>query len=60
MYRQGFWLYRGISKEMSLPGKKIAVIGLGYVGLALAALCAKKGYQVVGLDANEQVVSIVI
>jgi UDP-N-acetyl-D-glucosamine dehydrogenase len=42
---------------MSLPDKKIAVIGLGYVGLPLAALCAKKGYQVVGLDANEQIVA---
>ena len=42
---------------MSLSGKKIAVIGLGYVGLPLAALCAKKGYPVVGLDSNEQIVA---
>jgi len=42
---------------MSLFDRKIAVIGLGYVGLPLAALCAKKGYRVVGLDANEQVVT---
>jgi UDP-N-acetyl-D-glucosamine dehydrogenase len=42
---------------MSLSDKKIAVIGLGYVGLPLAALCAKKGYQVVGLDYNEQIVA---
>jgi UDP-N-acetyl-D-mannosaminuronate dehydrogenase len=41
---------------MSLPGYKVAVIGLGYVGLPLAALCAKKGYTVVGLDAKESVV----
>jgi UDP-N-acetyl-D-glucosamine dehydrogenase len=41
---------------MSLTEKKIAVIGLGYVGLPLAALCAKKGYPVVGLDAKEAVV----
>ena len=41
---------------MSLPGYKVAVIGLGYVGLPLAALCAKKGYKVVGLDAKESVV----
>jgi UDP-N-acetyl-D-glucosamine dehydrogenase len=41
---------------MSLPGYKVAVIGLGYVGLPLAALCAKKGYPVVGLDAKESVV----
>lgn len=42
---------------MSLPGHKIAVIGLGYVGLPLAALCAKKGYQVAGLDAKESIVA---
>ncbi len=42
---------------MSLPGNKVAVIGLGYVGLPLAALCAKKGYPVVGLDAKESIVA---
>ena len=42
---------------MSLSDKKIAVIGLGYVGLPLAALCAKKDYQVVGLDSNRQTVA---
>ncbi len=36
--------------------KKIAVIGLGYVGLPLAALCANKGYQVIGLDTNRAAV----
>ncbi len=41
---------------MSLSGLKVAVIGLGYVGLPLAALCAKKGYPVVGLDTKETVV----
>jgi nucleotide sugar dehydrogenase len=42
---------------MNLLDKKVAVIGLGYVGLPLAALCAKKGYQVVGLDANKKIVA---
>lgn len=42
---------------MSLFDRKIAVVGLGYVGLPLAALCAKKSYQVVGLDSNEQTVA---
>ncbi len=40
---------------MSLTRRKIAVVGLGYVGLPLAALCAKRGYQVVGLDANADI-----
>lgn len=33
--------------------KKVCVVGLGYVGLPLAALCAIKGHQVIGLDTNE-------
>jgi UDP-N-acetyl-D-glucosamine dehydrogenase len=41
---------------MNLAEKKVAVIGLGYVGLPLAALCAKQGYPVLGLDAKEAVV----
>lgn len=33
--------------------KKIAVIGLGYVGLPLSRLAAKKGYKVIGIDIDE-------
>jgi len=36
--------------------KKICVIGLGYVGLPLAALAAKKGYLVAGFEKNSAVV----
>lgn len=32
--------------------KSVAVIGLGYVGLPLALLAAKKNYHVVGIDAD--------
>jgi len=42
---------------MRVADKKVAVIGLGYVGLPLAALCAKRGYPVIGLDAKEAVVA---
>ncbi len=42
---------------MSLTDRSIAVIGLGYVGLPLAALCARSGYPVVGLDSSERVVA---
>jgi UDP-N-acetyl-D-mannosaminuronate dehydrogenase len=42
---------------MNLSERKVAVIGLGYVGLPLAALCAKRGYQVLGLDAKESVIT---
>jgi len=34
----------------------VCVVGLGYVGLPLAALCAKKGYEVIGLDVDQNVV----
>ncbi len=34
---------------------KVAVIGLGYVGLPLACLCSTKGHQVIGLEADRKV-----
>ncbi|NOT37411.1 MAG: nucleotide sugar dehydrogenase [Saprospiraceae bacterium] len=40
-------------KEIEKKEKKIAVIGLGYVGLPLALLFARK-YKVVGFDINEK------
>ena len=43
---------------MTLLDKKVAVIGLGYVGLPLAALCAKKGYPVIGLDSKATTVEL--
>ncbi|MCP4875502.1 MAG: nucleotide sugar dehydrogenase, partial [Gammaproteobacteria bacterium] len=43
---------------MNISEYKVGVIGLGYVGLPLAALCAKRGYQVLGLDAKESVVAL--
>lgn len=36
---------------------KICVIGLGYVGLPSAALIAKAGYEVIGVDVNKELVS---
>jgi len=38
--------------KMSIKNKKIAIIGLGYVGLPLAVEFAKKGYKVLGYDIN--------
>ena len=43
---------------MDVKNKKIAVIGLGYVGLPLASLCAVKDYQVVGFESNQKIVGI--
>jgi UDP-N-acetyl-D-mannosaminuronic acid dehydrogenase len=39
--------------------QKVAVIGLGYIGLPTAALIASRGTQVVGIDTNEDVVRTV-
>jgi UDP-N-acetyl-D-mannosaminuronic acid dehydrogenase len=36
-----------------MPREKVAVIGLGYVGISLAALLASKGYDVVGIDISQ-------
>ena len=35
------------------------VVGLGYIGLPTAAVLAKAGHQVIGVDVNAQVVSTV-
>ncbi|WP_223550100.1 nucleotide sugar dehydrogenase [Aestuariivivens sp. NBU2969] len=42
---------------MNIKAQKIAVIGLGYVGLPLAVEFSKKGFQVVGFDIDEDRVS---
>lgn len=39
--------------------KTVAIIGLGYVGLPLACLCAKKGFNVFGIDTNPKLVESV-
>tara|TARA_B100000242_G_scaffold273048_1_gene226367 strand:+ start:4883 stop:6271 length:1389 start_codon:yes stop_codon:yes gene_type:complete len=36
----------------------ISVIGLGYVGLPLACLCAKTGFHTIGLDTNKNAVDL--
>ena len=38
---------------------KLVVIGLGYVGLPLAVQASEKGYDVVGIDLNERLISVV-
>jgi len=37
--------------------KRIAVIGVGYVGLPLAIMLARSGYEVIGVDIDEKVVN---
>ena len=35
---------------------KICIVGQGYIGLPTAALFAKKGCEVLGVDVNEDIV----
>jgi len=39
--------------------EKVAIVGLGYIGLPTAAVLASRGIQVLGIDVNERVVRIV-
>ena len=39
--------------------KTITIVGLGYVGLPLACLCAEKGYKVYGLDIDMNKVDLI-
>ncbi len=39
--------------------RKVAIIGLGYVGLPLACLCAKRGFEVIGVDKKKHIVDSV-
>lgn len=39
--------------------KKVCVVGLGYIGLPTASLLAVKGFQVHGVDVNEQAVEMI-
>ena len=44
---------------MPFERKKIAVVGMGYVGLPAAILLARAGHEVVGVDVNESVIKAV-
>ena len=39
--------------------QKIIVVGLGYIGLPTASMLATKGYQVIGVDVNAEVVATI-
>lgn len=42
-----------------MPFEKIAVIGLGYIGLPTAAMFASKNKKVIGVDVNQHVVNTI-
>ena len=39
--------------------KTVTIVGLGYVGLPLACLCAEKNYEVYGLDVDKNKISLI-
>ncbi len=47
-------MYRILRNKIEKKTAKIGVIGLGYVGLPLAAAFAEKGFEVVGIDTSQK------
>ncbi len=46
-----------LSEKIKRKEAKIAVMGLGYVGLPTASVLAKSGFQVIGIDLNVNIVN---
>ena len=44
---------------MSISSKKVCVVGLGYIGLPTAAVLARTGFEVVGLDVNKTAIDTI-
>ncbi len=38
---------------------KISIIGLGYIGLPIAAVLAKNKVKVIGVDINEEIINLI-
>ncbi len=49
-----------LTEKLENKSAKVAVLGLGYVGLPLAVLFAEAGYQVTGIDPDERKVNILM
>jgi len=39
--------------------KSVTIVGLGYVGLPLACLCAENGFKVYGLDIDKNKIELI-
>ena len=46
-------LAANLMEKIQSRAARVAILGLGYVGLPLAAQAARKGYTVVGFDIDE-------
>jgi UDP-N-acetyl-D-glucosamine dehydrogenase len=49
---------KNLTKKIKDRSAKVAVLGLGYVGLPLAVVLADAGFQVLGIDPDEEKVSL--
>lgn len=49
--------FQDVSNEIVAKNETISVIGMGYMGLPIASLLAEAGYQVTGVDLNEEKVA---
>jgi len=52
-HQKEYWKY------LNMKDKKISVLGLGYIGLPTAAVVASRGFNVVGVDVNEEAVNTI-
>ena len=48
-----------LNKKIQDRTAKIAIIGLGYVGLPLAIEIVQAGFEVVGIDIDEQKINLI-
>ena len=46
-----------ILESHSNPFKKVAIYGMGYVGLTLAVMLANRGHYVLGIDLNQELIN---
>lgn len=49
-------IYNELFHPHEIMIKRICIIGLGYIGLPTASMMATQGFQVIGVDVNEEVI----
>ena len=51
-------IFSNLKKKINSTSAKIAVVGLGYVGLPIVNLIQKKKYNVIGFDVDEKKINL--